>query len=141
MNMFSLMPMTRKMVSPQNNFYSMKNIFDDIFDDFPVVSVKNDMKIDLIENDNEYVIEAELAGMKKENIKLDVEDNKLVISANVEENKEEEKQNYIHRERRYSSLSRMIYLPNIDEESIKAKYTDGILSVTIPKKQVVENKK
>lgn len=135
------MPMTKKMVSPQNNFYSMKNIFDDFFDDFPVVSVKNDMKIDLKENDNEYILEAELAGIKKENIKLDIEDNKLVISANIEEKKEEEKDNYIHRERRCSSLSRMIYLPNIDEESIKAKYNDGILSVTIPKREVAEKKK
>lgn len=138
--MFSLMPMTRKLISPQNNFYSMKSVFDDFLNDFPVVSVKNDMKIDIREDEKEYVIDAELPGIKKDNIKIDVEDSKIVISATAEEKEEEEKENYIHRERRYSSISRMVYLPNIDEDAIKARYSDGILSLTIPKK-VIEDKK
>lgn len=138
--MFSLMPMTNRMVAP-NSGYGIKNFFEDFFNDFPAVSVKNDIKLDIRETEQEFIVDAELPGMKKENIKVDVEDNQLVISASIEENSDQEKENYIHRERRYSSISRMVYLPNIDQDAIKAKYSDGILSLNIPKKEIEDKKK
>ena len=90
--------------------------------------------MDIRENEKEYIIDAELPGIKKDNITIDINENNLTVSANYQEDKKEEKGNYIHRERRMSSMSRTVYLPDMDEDGVKAKYSDGILCITVPKK-------
>ena len=85
------------------------------------------------EDEKEYIIDAELPGMKKSNIDIHAEDNQLVIHAFQDEESEQKEQNYIHKERRFVSR-RAVYLPNIDSDGIKAKYEDGILSITVPKR-------
>lgn len=135
--MFSLPVKT----NPRKNQVGLYNMFDDFFNDFPLFSKANDMKIDVRQTDKEYLIDAELPGMKKDNINIDVEENQLIISAYEQEEQEKKEQNYIHKERTFSSQRRAVYLPNIDEETISAKYTDGILSVRIPKKNADKKKK
>lgn len=91
------------------------------------------IKLDVQEKDDEYVVEAEVPGFKKEEISIEIADETLTISAKREEKTEEEKKNYIHKERKYESVSRSIYLPGAVDEGIKAKLNDGMLSIDIPK--------
>jgi HSP20 family protein len=90
-------------------------------------------KVDVIDNDNEYVIEAEMPGISKETVSLDYNDGKLVIAVNESSEETTEGRNYIHRERRFSSASRSVYLSDASGEEIKAKLDNGILCVTVPK--------
>ena len=134
--MFSL-----PMKTSRRNQVSLYNMFDDFFNDLPMLSNASDMKIDVKETDKEYLIDAELPGMKKDNINIDVEENQLIISAYQEEQEEKNEENFIHRERVFSSQRRAVYLPNIDDEGISAKYSDGILSVTVTKRNTDKKKK
>ncbi|MET1256668.1 Hsp20/alpha crystallin family protein [Aliikangiella maris] len=88
--------------------------------------------VDIIENDESFVIKAELAGIPKDDIKVSIDNRVLTLSG---ERKSEVKDEKHHRiERFYGSFSRSFALPeNIDEENIKAENKDGVLSLTIPK--------
>ena len=93
------------------------------------------IRADIRETENAYVVEAEMPGLNKENISLDWRDNTLIISAEFVAEKNEEKDHYLHRERRRGSYSRSFYIENVDDQHLQAKYEDGILSVTLPKSQ------
>ena len=96
--------------------------------------------MDVVDKEKEYVIEAELPGVKKEELSLDIQDGQLRISIEREEKVDEEKKNYIHKERRYSSMSRSVYLGDASADSIKAKLDNGVLTITIPKTEKPEVK-
>lgn len=113
---------------------SFYNMIDSFFTDFPQRSMLNTFKIDIKEQDDMYLVEAELPGVKKEDIHLDVEKGILSISITQQENTEEQKDNYVHKERYTSSMSRRVYLGEVDELNLKAKLNDGILEISIPKK-------
>lgn len=137
--MSGLVPFNRKNKDLINSdFGSFYNMLDDFFSDsWPSRRslVGDTFKVDVQENENEYIIEAELPGVKKEEIKLDLNDGKLGISVQREENINEEKKNYIHKERRFSSMSRTVYLENSKGEGIKASLDNGLLSIKVPKMQ------
>ncbi len=121
-----------------NNFY---NMLDDFFGDNWMDSrslLRDNFKVDVKEEENQYIIEAELPGIKKEEIFLDVDQENLCISVNREEEKKEESKNYIHRERRTSSMARRIRLIDSDLDNIKAKLNDGMLVISVPKKEEVK---
>ena len=127
------------LVNPET--YDFNNMLEDFFnDDFPFRrNLQNDsFKIDLQENEKEYVVEAELPGVAKENVNLSFEEGKLKIAVKKEENLEEKNKNYIHRERRLSSMERVILLSDIAESEVKAKLDNGILTINIPKKEKAE---
>ncbi|MCL1982450.1 MAG: Hsp20 family protein [Clostridiales bacterium] len=90
-------------------------------------------KIDVMEKDNKYVVEAELPGIQKSEINLDAYDKMLSISVNREEKIDEEKENYIHRERRSSSMRRGVRLADANYGEITAKLDNGVLTVVVPK--------
>lgn len=115
-----------------------RQFFDDIFDQVPGESVS--FKTDIIENENDYTVEAELPGMNKEDIELDYHDNVLSISAKQESetNEEDEERNYIRRERSTRSFSRQFLIRDIDEDGISARFNNGVLEVTLPKKESEE---
>ena len=98
------------------------------------------IKVDVREKDNEYVLEAELPGISKDNISIEAHDNNLTIT--VAENKiiNEEKSNYIRRERKEGSFSRSIYLDNLNEDNIKAKYENGLLTILAGKEKIEKPK-
>ena len=111
--MFRLVPYGRNQVTKNNdNFF---NLMDDFFsDDFfnnglipASVSKYESFKIDVKDNDTEYLIEADLPGVKKEDLTIDYKDNRLVIRVNSNQEVNEEKDNYIHRERRQLIISRL----------------------------------
>ena len=92
------------------------------------------MKADVKETEEAFIVEAEMPGVKKENVALICENGVLTISAKVNEETSEEDENYVRRERVTGEIKRSFVLEKINEESIKAKLEDGILYVTLPKK-------
>ncbi len=125
-------------------FGNIFNMIDDFFtDDFPVRrSLSHDtFKIDVREEDKNYLVEAELPGVNKEDITISVEDGMLTIAVKHEEQKEQKEKNYIHRERRFSSMERRLMLGDADGTGISAKLNDGLLEIKIPKKEKQDTSK
>ena len=119
-------------------FNSLVNeFFSDAFNALDTRSFKTDVK----ETDDEYIIESELPGLEKDDINIEITDNYLTISAHNEEKIEEENENYIRRERRTGSFQRVFQIDNVKEDEIDAKYENGILMVTLPKKEKSAPKK
>jgi HSP20 family protein len=124
------------MARPINGFDDFYNTLEDFFSDSWTQGrnlLRDTFKIDIEETDDAYRVEAELPGVKKEEINLSVEDDVLSISVNRSEETNNEGKNYIHRERRVSSMSRRVRLANANLGEIKAKLDEGVLAVTIPK--------
>ena len=101
---------------------------------------KNLMKIDVKENDHDFEIFVDLPGFKKEDLKLDLTDGYITISANKTLD-EEDKKKYIRKERFYGSVSRSFYVgDSVKKEDIKAKFDNGVLTLSIPKVEPKEEK-
>ncbi len=122
------------------NLITRDPFFGSIFDDFYDTKKSNIMRTDIYEKEGNYVIEADVPGFKKENVKVDYEDGYLTITAKREEVKEENT-NYIKKERYYGEFTRSYYVGNINEDDIKAKFEDGTLKVTFPKEDPNKNVK
>ena len=91
-------------------------------------------RVDIIENEKEYLIKAELPEVKKEEVKVTVEDGSLTLRGERKQEKEEKNKKFHRIERCYGSFTRSFKLPeNVDETKIDASYTDGILNLKIPK--------
>ncbi len=102
---------------------------------------RDTFKVDVQQKDGEYLIEAEIPGVKREEVNLELSGGSLLIGVKREERVNEEGKDYIHRERRYSSMSRSIYLPDAVKEGIRAKLDDGVLRVTVPRSKEADNTK
>lgn len=107
---------------------------------------KNLMRTDIRETENSYELDVDLPGFKKEDIKAQVENGYLTISAakGMEKKEDDKKGQYIRQERYCGSCSRSFYVgENVTEQEISAKFEDGILKLSIPKKEQakVETKK
>ena len=135
-----------------------ENLFDDFMDDAfernffggrnPLYGKhsKNLMKTDVKETEKGYELDIDLPGFKKDEISAHLEDGYLTVSAakGVDKDEKDNEGRYIRRERYSGSMTRSFYVGNaVTEEDIKAKYEDGILSLSIPKKdpKAVEAKK
>ena len=114
--------------------------FDDIFKGFMVRPVLHEMepeiKMDVAEDDKAYTVRAEIPGVKKDDIKVAVDGNQVSISAEVKKEKEEkEGKKVIRSERYYGKVYRSFSLgQEVDQNATKAKYSDGVLELTLPKK-------
>ena len=135
--MAGLIPFNRRNTSLMNTgFNDFYNMLDDFFSDGLMPSrnlLKDTFKIDIEERENEYIIEAEVPGVVKDEIDLSIEDDNLCIMVNRSEDVKKDGKNFIHRERRASSMSRRVRLAGAKLDEIKAKLEDGVLIVTIPK--------
>ncbi|MEA4902966.1 Hsp20/alpha crystallin family protein [Desulfitobacterium sp.] len=138
--MFELMPFRRRNSELQN--YDGMFDMDDFFEDFfnrpffpPFYRGHVPMKVDIKETDKEYVVEADLPGAKKDEINLQLDEDRLTISVNKDAQSEEEKSNYIRRERSMSTMSRSFALSNVKVEDVKAKFDNGVLSIILPKRE------
>ena len=143
--MSKLIPFNRRSpISSVSGFEDFYNMLDDFFNE-PLStrrSLRQDtFKLDIKDKGDQYVIEAELPGVKKDEINLEINDGRLSISIEREEKKEKEEKNYLHRERRYSSMSRSLYLGDIKDEDISAKLKDGVLCIEVPKDEENERTK
>jgi len=136
--MYSLIPKRGNIVR-RGRDYDVFDMMDDFFNQSMFSrSVPERMKTDIKQTENEYVIEAELPGFDKKDIKLELKNNYLTIQAGKDEEKEEENNGYLRRERRSGQVCRSFYVEGINQEEIDAKYENGILSVKLPKKQKEE---
>ena len=126
---------------PFNRSNSLSNRADSLFDDrfFRSFFNMNDwmgaqgFRVDIRENDNDYVLEAELPGVSKDQIGLSVENNTLTVSADYKTENKDGRSCYS--ERRTGHVQRSFSLEGIREDDIRASYKDGILYVTLPKAQ------
>ena len=132
--MFELVPYTRKRnVTFYNPFDELEEMQRRLFGE----SAVREFKTDIRDNGESYLIEAELPGFKKEDIAVNLEGDTLTIRAERSESTEEKdgKGNFVKRERCYGSFSRSFDMNGIRVEDISAAYEDGILKLTLPKKQ------
>jgi len=89
--------------------------------------------VNITEHKNQYLISLAAPGLKKEDFKIDLDDNLLTISAEKEENKEEKDELFSRKEYNYSSFSRTFTLPEeMNKEKIEAVYEDGVLKISVP---------
>lgn len=139
--MFELIPFQRGIHVPKQ-LYNVENLFENFFREpfFPGNLQNTDLKVDIRENEKEYILEADLPGITKENLHLNFEDNVLTIAVEKDEQLNDEKENYICRERRSEYISRQFAFDNVASERIQAEYTNGVLKVNLPKSQVEEKK-
>lgn len=124
---------------------------DDMFKGFWMRPVRLDVempqqlqiKLDVKSSDGAYTVAAELPGVKKEDIKIDIDGNRVTISAEVKKESEEKKgEEVIRSERYYGAISRTFTLDaDIDEAKADAKYSDGVLKLTLPKKAAASRKR
>ena len=127
------------------------DLFDDIFDDLmkPSRATRSNfmtqstvMKTDIKELEDAYQLDVELPGVKKENVTVELKDGALEIKVVSEVNNDEKdsKGKYLRRERFYGSCSRSFYVgEDVKQEDIKAKFDNGVLTITVPK--IVEQPK
>lgn len=132
---------TRELTRPRSRM--LPSVFEDFFrpmDEFFDRGlwgrVLNVPAVNVIENTDEYKLFFAVPGMKKSDFKIDIDGNMLIISAEVEEKKEETKEEFTREEYNFSSFSRTFTLPEeIHKEKIEAAYVDGVLRLTLPKKE------
>ena len=127
-----------------------ENLFDEFFDDdFPMIpmrsirnplygkNAKNLMKTDVRETDNTYELDVDLPGFKKDEVQLDLKDGYLTISAakGLDKDQEDKKGKYIRQERYAGACSRSFFVgEEIEPRDVSAKFEDGILRVSLPKR-------
>lgn len=103
---------------------------DSMFDAF---TPNVDMKCDIYEDEKNYFIEADMPGMKKEDVSVDYNDGYLTIKAERNSETEENKKDYIRQERFYGSMERKFYVGDIDESKVSASFKNGVLKIDVPK--------
>ena len=97
--------------------------------------------VDIYDRDNEIVVQAELPGMKKEDIDIRIEDGVLMLSGKRERQSEVSEAGYYHAERSYGSFGRSFRLPStVKAEKIEAAYKDGLLTIKVPKAEEAKPK-
>lgn len=135
--MFRLQPVRKYPVNTfrGNVFGDLDQLFEDFFEGPSYVP----MKVDILDQEKAYVVEAELPGFAKEDIQVELKDDYLTIRVEKKDSKEENGKNYLRRERSQVSYQRSFYIENIEAEGIEASFDQGILTLTLPKKEVVVN--
>jgi HSP20 family protein len=128
------------------------DLVDDLFKGFlvrPMYSEGRDplarVKVDVTEKNGAYLVHAELPGVKKEDIQLSIDGAQVTLAAEIKREKEaregEQGERVLHTERVYGKVSRSFTLPQeIDDAAAKAKFTDGVLELTLPKKAAAARK-
>jgi len=97
--------------------------------------------VDISENENAFVLKAELPGVNREDINIDINHKTLTLKGEKKFEEKTEKENYVRVERSYGSFSRTFALSDkVDTENVKASYKDGVLEVTLPKKEEAKPK-
>jgi HSP20 family protein len=98
--------------------------------------------VDVIDSGNEYVVKAELPGLKKENVDIDVGTNALSLTARSDVEKEDRGKTFLHRERAFSKFRRYIgFAQSVDAEKVSASMAEGILEIKLPKLEPKSEKK
>ena len=141
--MFSIIPYrtNHNMTRRENRGY-FEDFANDFFrpffaDNFGMMANQRPMKVDVKDEGDHYTLEADMPGMKKDDVKVEVNDGVLTISAeyNHAEEQKGEEDKYVYRERRFGSMSRSFNVEGIQEDGITAEFRDGVLKLALPKCQ------
>lgn len=99
-------------------------------------------RLDVVENDKQLQISVELPGLDEKDFQVSLSHHQLTISGQKKEEKEQKGQNYYRMERSYGSFQRTVPLPDgVDESNVQATFKQGVLTITLPKTQVIEERK
>lgn len=136
--MTGLLPFNRKSIyfpRASMGFDDFYNMLDDFFSDsvMPRSFIRDSFRIDIEDKEAEYLIEADLPGVRKEEIDLHADGETLCITVNRSEEDTKGDRNYMHRERHTSTTCRRIRLSGANMDDIQAKLENGVLSVLVPK--------
>lgn len=142
------------MVEPRDDFRRFEEMMNRMFEEFwgrpaarrllpsgergaAVPAEYREPFIDLIETDKEVIATAEMPGLEKQDIKINVSEDRLEISAETKREEKKEEKGYIYRERRSGSYYRAITLPSpVDSDKSKASYKNGVLEIKMPKTEI-----
>jgi HSP20 family protein len=132
-------------------FNPLEDAFENLFRGVPVwlsgpetrAAAPTQFRMDVSENDKEYQVRADLPGVKKEDISITISGNEVAVSAEVKQEKDVEKgETMLRSERYYGKIQRAFALAQeVDEATAQAKYNDGVLELTLPKKTVAAAKR
>lgn len=130
-------------IGRRNPFEDIEDLFDRMTQEFETMgrqfetefgSLDSSVAVDVVDRDDEFVVTADLPGFEKDNIDVTLADSTLRIEAERETELDEEDEDYVRRERRRASANRSVRLPEaVDEDGITATYSNGVLTVTLPK--------
>ena len=127
----------------------LNELVDDLFKGFFVRPVAFEgrgeaprMKVDVAEKNGAYTVTAELPGVKKEDIQITIDGAQVTLSADVKREKEvQQDERILHTERSFGKVTRSFSLPQeLDEAKAEAKFRDGVLELTLPKKAAAQRK-
>ena len=121
-------------LTPYSTRRSMMDPFNFFSDFFGPNNAPMELRTDITDKGDSFVLEADLPGFKKDDIKIDLENDRLTIKAERHSNTETTKNGYVRRERSFGSFERSFDVSGIDTAGIKANYTDGVLTLTLPKR-------
>ncbi len=145
--MFKLVPV--RPLRKVNTMAKSEDIFDQFFESFfnedPYTSLNklekrlSGFSVDVIDDGDCYVIEADLPGFDKDNVKLSYQDQQLTISAHRVDLNEDKKEHFIRRERYCGDFKRSFFVDNIDPDAISASFNNGVLKVVLHKQPLKSN--
>lgn len=136
--------------NPYRELVSMQNMLDRLFGEFSARTPRRwmdweeenlSLPVDLVEDDQEFRLTAELPGMKPEDVDISISGNTLTIKGEFTEEQEGERKNIHFRERRYGKFQRTATLPStVDADKIEASFENGVLKLSLPKKEQAKPK-
>jgi len=120
--------------------WDLQDEFNRFFEDFgfgsAVAEQDYTLAMDIRETDEAYIVEADVPGIKKEDVKIEVNEDVLTIRGERKVEQEEKKKDYHRMERQYGSFRRSVSIPSgIQHDAVKAEFDDGVLRVTLPKRE------
>lgn len=130
--------MTLIKFEPLKEFESLQNQIKKYFDDFPSFGFNYENtfspRIDISEKDDKIIVEAEIPGVKKDDLKITLQDNILTIKGEKKKEDESKDNNFYRCERSYGSFSRSFTLPvEVSTDKVDAKFNDGMLKIELKK--------
>ena len=139
--MFMMTPYRTRTLGGRNDMRDLFTPFtDSFFRTFFPETAEGGFRVDLEDKGDSYVLKADLPGFDKQNVRVEMENGTLTVSAHTEEENakdqdEKDRPHYIFRERRACSVQRSFALEGIAEDRVTAQYDNGVLCVTLPKAQ------
>ena len=138
--MFNIIPYRTNSDMTRGNRGYFEDFANDFFrpffsDNFGMMAAQRPMKVDVMDEGDHFVLKADMPGMNKDDLKVEVNDGVLTISANYNETNDQKNDEgkYVYRERRCGSMRRSFNVEGIKEGEITAEFKDGVLSLNLPK--------
>lgn len=131
--MFRVAPYNQVELRRRNEFDQWFNMMDRAFANEPKKEFVRGFKVDIRDQEDSYIFEADLPGITKEEITVDYVDKQLILKVEVKEDEEKKEFNYIKRERNTNSMKRIFSVKDIQKDAISAKFENGVLTIIAPK--------